>query len=124
MTRRCRDCKRRLTAPSPDGYGPVCRRRRAAPTTRTTAAVPVAGQLPLEEPTVTETTAPEETHQGFDIAGDPSTHRGPRAKCHDPACEVTVPDTAAGTRPCGHGDYHQPHPWHDRPSTWCPGWTD
>lgn len=26
-----------------------------------------------------------------------------------------------GTQPCGHDDYHSPHPWADRPSVWCPG---
>lgn len=26
-----------------------------------------------------------------------------------------------GTRPCGHDDYHDPHEWHGRPGTWCPG---
>lgn len=30
MTRiECRDCHRRLLRPSPDGYGPVCRRKHA-----------------------------------------------------------------------------------------------
>lgn len=28
-----------------------------------------------------------ETHDGHDIAGEPSIHSGPRAKCWDPACE-------------------------------------
>ncbi|MGW0821796.1 hypothetical protein [Streptomyces sp. NPDC002845] len=28
-----------------------------------------------------------------------------------------------GTRPCGHDDYHDAHPWHDRPDVWCPGIT-
>lgn len=28
-----------------------------------------------------------ETHDGFDIAGEPAVHRGPREKCWDPACE-------------------------------------
>lgn len=27
----------------------------------------------------------------------------------------------AGTRPCGHDDYHNPHAWADRPHLWCPG---
>lgn len=27
----------------------------------------------------------------------------------------------AGTQPCGHDDYHDPHPWHERPDIWCPG---
>lgn len=26
-----------------------------------------------------------------------------------------------GTQPCGHDDYHDGHPWHDRPGVWCPG---
>jgi hypothetical protein len=26
-----------------------------------------------------------------------------------------------GTQPCGHDDYHDPHPWADRPNVWCPG---
>lgn len=26
-----------------------------------------------------------------------------------------------GTQPCGHDDYHDPHPWADRPDLWCPG---
>lgn len=26
-----------------------------------------------------------------------------------------------GTQPCGHDDYHSPHPWHERPNVWCPG---
>lgn len=30
-------------------------------------------------------------------------------------------DDFTGTQPCGHDDYHDPHPWHDRPNTWCPG---
>lgn len=25
------------------------------------------------------------------------------------------------TRPCGHDDYHDGHPWHDQPHVWCPG---
>lgn len=28
-----------------------------------------------------------ETHNGFDIAGEPTMHCGPREKCCDPACE-------------------------------------
>lgn len=52
---RCTDCHRRLTRPSPDGLGPICRRRRAPATppqptipalTRTTAD-PIDGQDPL-----------------------------------------------------------------------------
>lgn len=27
----------------------------------------------------------------------------------------------AGTRPCGHDDYHDGHEWADRPGVWCPG---
>ena len=30
-------------------------------------------------------------------------------------------DDFTGTRPCGHDDYHDPHPWHGRPDLWCPG---
>lgn len=55
---RCRACKRRLSRPSPDGLGPVCRRARQPQTARPTqlelpASVPAAdGQLALafEEP--------------------------------------------------------------------------
>ncbi|SFT31851.1 DUF4406 domain-containing protein [Streptomyces sp. ok210] len=28
-----------------------------------------------------------ETHDGYDIAGEPAIHSGPRKKCWDPACE-------------------------------------
>ncbi|WP_405722181.1 hypothetical protein [Streptomyces sp. NBC_00046] len=28
---------------------------------------------------------------------------------------------AAGTRHCGHDDYHDAHEWADRPHIWCPG---
>lgn len=34
--------------------------------------------------------AAAETHPGFDIAGEPSTHQGPRARCWDAACERPV----------------------------------
>lgn len=30
----------------------------------------------------------------------------------------------SGTGPCGHGDYHDPHEWADRPGVWCPGHSD
>ncbi|MGW3825742.1 hypothetical protein ACWEAF_26400 [Streptomyces sp. NPDC005071] len=36
------------------------------------------------------TTDGEQTHQGYDVAGDPAVHRGPREKCWDVACEVPV----------------------------------
>lgn len=44
-------------------------------------------------------------------------------------CEVlTGPDgeevraePEPSTRPCGHDDYHDSHPWHDHPHIWCPG---
>ncbi|EGX60132.1 hypothetical protein SZN_09426 [Streptomyces zinciresistens K42] len=29
-----------------------------------------------------------------------------------------------GTRPCGHDDYHDGHPWHATPGVWCPGISD
>ena len=29
-----------------------------------------------------------------------------------------------GTGPCGHDDYHDGHPWHDKPGVWCPGIND
>lgn len=29
-----------------------------------------------------------ETHSGFDLAGEPTVHYGPREKCCDPACET------------------------------------
>ncbi|GAA4676705.1 hypothetical protein GCM10023347_33770 [Streptomyces chumphonensis] len=27
------------------------------------------------------------------------------------------------TEPCGHDDYHNPHPWADHEHVWCPGHT-
>ncbi|MHB9862156.1 hypothetical protein [Streptomyces sp. YIM S03343] len=37
----------------------------------------------------------------------------------DPDGDETADFT--GSRPCGHDDYHDPHPWHERPGIWCPG---
>lgn len=31
----------------------------------------------------------QQTHQGWDIAGAPASHQGPRESCWDPACERT-----------------------------------
>lgn len=53
--------------------------------------------------------AAEETHPGYDIAGYPSVHRGPRERCYDPACETD--QTACrhckgtGADPEDEGDY-------------------
>lgn len=30
-------------------------------------------------------------------------------------------EPASGTQDCGHDDYHDAHPWADRPDVWCPG---
>jgi hypothetical protein len=38
-----------------------------------------------------------------------------------PAEDPTPADEFTGTQPCGHDDYHDPHPWADRPGVWCPG---
>ncbi|WP_328689849.1 hypothetical protein OHA74_12170 [Streptomyces phaeochromogenes] len=26
-----------------------------------------------------------------------------------------------GPQDCGHDDYHDGHPWHEKPHIWCPG---
>ncbi|SFD13151.1 hypothetical protein [Streptomyces aidingensis] len=39
----------------------------------------------------------------------------------DGAEPAAAPD--GDTQPCGHDDYHDPHPWPDKPHTWCPGHT-
>lgn len=42
--------------------------------------------------------------------------------CSDPLAEDPPPaEDFTGTQPCGHDDYHDPHPWHERPNLWCPG---
>lgn len=30
-----------------------------------------------------------ETHEGWDLSGEPATHQGQREACWDPACELT-----------------------------------
>jgi len=43
----------------------------------------------------------------------------------DHALEALAPRTEEvpelATQQCGYDDYHDPHPWHDRPHFWCPG---
>lgn len=38
-----------------------------------------------------------------------------------PAEDPAPAEDFTGTQPCGHDDYHDPHPWADRPNVWCPG---
>lgn len=61
MTARCALCARRLTRPSPDGYGPRCRRKLTPAAGRTagredsTRPVPGPGQTAIAyQPTLTE----------------------------------------------------------------------
>jgi hypothetical protein len=67
------------------------------------------------------------THDGFDLAGDPAVHYGPRERCCDPACEEAhvvaddSDDPETGTRLCGYGATHDGHEWTSRPDIWCPG---
>jgi hypothetical protein len=62
--------------------------------------VPLSASQPSEAPVEPETpTKPPTGRQGDSL----------------PAEDFT------GTQPCGHDDYHNPHPWADRPDVWCPG---
>jgi hypothetical protein len=46
MTARCAACRRRLHAPSPDGYGPKCRRKLTPVPTPGRSDTPPAGPTP------------------------------------------------------------------------------
>jgi hypothetical protein len=46
VTRRCLYCGRRLRQPSPDGFGPTCRRNLLSPTPR--AALPTPDESDLD----------------------------------------------------------------------------
>ncbi|WIC89764.1 hypothetical protein SEA_SOJO_46 [Streptomyces phage SoJo] len=57
--RTCRACRRPLTAPSPDGYGPKCRRKHQPPAVR--ARRPRRPRrAPIEQPTLDD--AQEQQH--------------------------------------------------------------
>lgn len=62
--------------------------------------------------------APVSASQGSEVPTEPETAtEGAAGRVGDsPPAE-----DFAGTQPCGHDDYHDPHPWRDRPNVWCPG---
>ncbi|MCT2591089.1 hypothetical protein LHJ74_14425 [Streptomyces sp. N2-109] len=53
-------------------------------------------------------------------SGEPYVLELDEARAAELWADLTGPD-AVGTRKCGHDDYHDGHPWADRPGIWCPG---
>lgn len=62
--------------------------------------------------------APLAASQPSEAPVEPETAtRAPTGRVGDPL----PAEDFTGTQPCGHDDYHDGHPWHERPDVWCPG---
>ncbi|MGW8357372.1 hypothetical protein [Streptomyces wedmorensis] len=59
----------------------------------------VAGIRDAARTAVRQTTGQTDSHPGYDIAGYPETHAGPREKCPDPACETDQHTTCGAECP-------------------------
>lgn len=126
MTARCRSCRRRLLRPSPDGYGPVCRRRAQPPVppaavVRVTSSGPIPNQLaiPIQEEPMTNRRVPALTvrppwsvaiahgHKTVENRSWPTKYRGPllihegktvdRTALHHPAFRAFAATFPPGT---------------------------
>lgn len=62
--------------------------RPAGPLTHAAAADAAAWAIAHEKAAARQTTGQDDTHPGYDLAGYPEIHAGPREKCPDPACEI------------------------------------